>query len=96
MAEMLSYEELGKRRPPPQWWEPAIDRKVLKGLMQRSNHSAIVSHGLYFLLLAAVGVAASLLFQHASALVDPRLLRLRDTLRHVQLPRRTRASTARR
>jgi fatty acid desaturase len=66
MAEMLSYEELGKRRPPPQWWEPAIDRKVLKDLMQRSNRSAIVSHGLYFLLLAAVGVGASLLFQHTS------------------------------
>ena len=66
MAEMLSYEELGKRRPPPQWWEPEIDRKVLKDLLQRNDRSAIVSHGLYFLLLAAVGVTASLLFQSGS------------------------------
>jgi fatty acid desaturase len=65
MAKMVPYSEIA-RRTPPQWWEPAMDRKVLRELTQRGNWRAIGSHSLYFLLLAAVGVAASLIFQSGS------------------------------
>ncbi len=66
MAEFLSYAESRKLYPPPVWWTPTLDRKTFKDLMKRNNWQAALSHGGYFLLLAAVGVVASLLFQAGS------------------------------
>ena len=37
MRDVETYEESRKRREPPKWWTPRIDRNVLKDLMQRSN-----------------------------------------------------------
>jgi fatty acid desaturase len=34
------------------WWSPAIDRKVLKGLMTRTDVDGLLHFGLWFLLLA--------------------------------------------
>ncbi|MGA2378250.1 MAG: fatty acid desaturase [Spirochaetia bacterium] len=66
MAEFRTYEESRRHRPPPVWWTPTIDRKVLKELMKRNNYQAFLSHGGYFLLLAAVGVVSALLYQAGS------------------------------
>ncbi len=65
MASFPTYEELMKRNAPP-WWEPKIDRTVFKELQQRNDYRAFISHGLYFLLLAAVGWASSWLFLQGS------------------------------
>ena len=62
MEEVLSYEELQRLRPPPEWWAPQIDHQVLKDLMQRNNNRAFLSHGLYFSILIASGCVAAALY----------------------------------
>jgi Na+-transporting NADH:ubiquinone oxidoreductase subunit F len=66
MAGFRTYEESRRLRPPPQWWAPRIDKKVFKDLLRRNNHQAALNICLYFLLLGAVGVGASFLFQMGS------------------------------
>ena len=48
-----------KRKAPPEWYAPRIDRKVLRGLMKRNNHRAFISTGLWFLLMGGLGWLAA-------------------------------------
>jgi fatty acid desaturase len=66
MADSLSYEDLMKRAAPPRWWEPELDRAAFKGLMKRNDYRAFLSHGLYFLILAAAGYVSAFLYARGS------------------------------
>lgn len=66
MSDFHSYEELMSRGAPPKWWEPDLDRAVLKELQKRNNYRAFLSHGLYFLILAAVGYLSAELYVRGS------------------------------
>ena len=66
MADYLTYEELRKKGAPPKWWEPEMERAVFKDLMKRNNYRAFLSHGLYFVILAAVGYLSAALYVRGS------------------------------
>ncbi len=66
MADYRSYEELVKRGAPPKWWEPRLPRAVFRDLMKRNNYRAFLSHGLYFVILAAVGYLSAALYVRGS------------------------------
>ena len=66
MADLLPYEEARKRMPPPDWWEPEIDRSLFRDLQKRNNYRAFISHGLYFLMMVAIGWGCALLYQSGS------------------------------
>jgi len=66
MAKSLSYEDLMKSGAPPTWWEPKIDRAVFRDLLKRNDDKAFLSHGLYFLILAAVGYLSAVLYTRGS------------------------------
>jgi fatty acid desaturase len=67
MPEFLPYAEARKLRPPPDWWAPKIDRELFRNLQKRNNYRAFISHGLYFLLMAAVGWLCAFLYSQGSA-----------------------------
>jgi fatty acid desaturase len=66
MAELLSYADLAKLRPAPEWWAPRIDRDLLRDVQKRNDYRALISHGMYFLLMAAVGWVCAYLYQRGS------------------------------
>jgi fatty acid desaturase len=63
MDEFLPYEEARKRYPPPDWWEPQIDRAVFKDILKRNNYRAFISHVLYFGLMVVVGYIAAATYE---------------------------------
>jgi fatty acid desaturase len=67
MRNIETYDEFYQRRKPPKWWKPSLDRQVLKGLMRRRNLPAIQFYGGWFLLLAALGYSAAVLYLAGSA-----------------------------
>jgi len=66
MAKTLSYEDLMKRGASPRWWEPKIDRAVFRDLLKRNDYRAFLSHGLYFLILAAAGYLSAVFYTRGS------------------------------
>jgi len=66
MPEFQPYAEARKLRPPPEWWAPKIDRSLFRDLQQRNNYRAFISHGLYLLLMAAVGWFCAFLYTRGS------------------------------
>jgi fatty acid desaturase len=66
MADFLTYEELMKRGASPKWWEPKLDRAVFQNIMKRNDYRAFLSHGLYFLILAAAGYVSAYLYSRGS------------------------------
>ena len=74
MADLLPYEEARKRTPPPDWWEPEIDRSLFRDLQKRNNYRAFISHGLYFLMMVAVGWGCAFLYQSGSYWCIPAFL----------------------
>ena len=94
MAELLPYEEARKRTPPPDWWAPKIDRDLFRDLQKRNNYRAFISHGLYFLMMAAVGWVCAFLYQRGQLLVHPRRSSCTASSSGCATPACTRASTA--
>jgi fatty acid desaturase len=48
-----------KRKDPPEWFVPKIDRKELRALMQRKNYRGIINVGLWLALMAVLGYFAA-------------------------------------
>ena len=67
MRDVETYEEFRKRKEPPKWWTPKIDRTVLQGLMQRNDIHAILAYGGWFALLAVLGYLSAALYNAGSA-----------------------------
>jgi fatty acid desaturase len=66
MAKLLPYAEAIKASPPPDWWAPKIDRGLFRDLQKRNDYRALISHGLYFLMMAAIGWVCAFLYQRGS------------------------------
>ncbi len=62
-----TYDEFKKRKDPPRWWTPKIDRTVLQGLMQRNDLQAILHYGGWFVLVATFGYISAALYNAGSA-----------------------------
>src|SRR5208282_4067406 len=67
MKAVETYEEFKKRREPPKWWTPRIDKTVLQSLMQRRDLPAIFSYGGWLALTAALGYLSVMLYNAGSA-----------------------------
>jgi fatty acid desaturase len=48
-----------KRKAPPEWYAPRIDRKVLRALMQRKNYRGFINVGLWLAIAAVLGYFAA-------------------------------------
>ena len=66
MALSQPYEEARRLNPPPEWWAPKIDRELFREIQKRNNYRAFISHGLYFLVMAALGWFCAFLYQRGS------------------------------
>lgn len=62
-----TYDEFKKRKDPPRWWTPKIDRAVLQDLMRRNDLQAILHYGGWFLLVAVLGYVSAALYNAGSA-----------------------------
>jgi fatty acid desaturase len=49
-----------KRKDPPEWYVPQIDRKELRALMQRKNYRGILNVGLWLALMGVLGYSAAI------------------------------------
>jgi len=49
-----------RRKDPPEWYVPRIDRKELRALMQRKNYRGIINVGLWLALLGVLGYLAAI------------------------------------
>ena len=62
-----AYDDFKKRKDPPRWWTPKIDRAVLQNLMQRNDLQAILHYGGWFLMVAVLGYISAALYNAGSA-----------------------------
>jgi hypothetical protein len=49
-----------KRKAPPEWYTPRIDRKELRALMQRKNYKGFINVGLWLALMGVLGYLAAI------------------------------------
>jgi fatty acid desaturase len=61
-----TYDEFKKRRDPPRWWTPKIDRTVLQELMQRNDLQPILHYGGWVALVVALGYVSAALYNAGS------------------------------
>ena len=71
-----TYDEFKKRKDPPRWWTPKIDRAVLQDLMRRNDLQAILHYGGLVPACGGAGVRRRRPVQHREPLVHPGVLRL--------------------